>query len=536
MTTRSGPVRHIAVLGGGTAGWLSATYLSNIFGSKTTQQLRITLVESEDIGTVGVGEATIPSLRTTLRQIGADERDFLVACNCSFKLGIKFVDWHHPPGTGANNSFMNPFGILPFANDVEAASYWLKRRREGNLAPFKEDFTESFAVHPALCDAFKAPKGPNTPNYDRVAAYAYHMDAKLFGRFLRDMAIERGVERIVDRVVEVVQDDEGYIERLKLESGQEIEADLYLDCSGFRSLLLDKTMGEPFHSFRESLLCDRAVAISKPWPAAPTKLPPYTQATAMKAGWTWSIPLYTRFAHGYVYSSNHTTPEEAERELRQFMGDEEGANPALHIKMRTGRHERLWVKNCIAMGLAGGFIEPLESTGIYIVEAGLRELSHYFPDRSCDPGLQERYNAHMARVYDSTRDFIVYHYCMTAREDTAFWRDNKYGLKRSEELERNLALWRHKVPTHLDFQPEVFSINHYTFLMAGHDAWPEGDWPKAQLIDDEAGLYAFQQIGKLRDKLLRELPDHYELLSALHAGQRFGTPTSAPAAALRKAS
>ena len=481
-----GAVEKIVIVGGGTSGWLTAAFLSNICGPKSATRFDITLVEAKDIGIIGVGEATIPTLRNTIPKTGIAERVFFRECNASFKLGIKFVDWHYAPEERPGDTFWNPFGVLPTAWSVPAMDFWLAQHADES----PEHFTDLFTVHTQLAREMKCAKAPESGDFEGLVSYAYHMDTRLFGRLLREKSMARGVQRIEDKVTDVVLDERGWIEKIQLAEHGELSADLYIDCTGFRALLLQQAMGERFNSFEKSLLCDSAIAISKPWPEDLGGLRPYTTATAHRAGWSWNIPLQSREACGYVYSAKHVTPDEAETEFRKFIGDEKGENPALHIKMKTGRVDNFWVNNCIAIGLSGGFIEPLESTGIYMVEAGLYELEQYFPNKDMSQAHRDLYNRHMRFTYDQTKDFIVYHYCMTEREDTAFWRDNKYGLEKPEELQALLRLWESKVPSVTDFTPLVFSQDHYSFLMVGHRAWPKARTPRQSLVqtEDLAGL------------------------------------------------
>jgi len=246
---------------------------------------------------------------------------------------------------------------------------------------------------------------------------------------------------------------------------------------------------------------------------------PYTTATAMDHGWVWNIPLYSREASGYVYSAKHTDAEQAEREFRRLIGDEKGRNPALHIKMKTGRVDHFWKNNCIAIGLSGGFIEPLESTGIYMVEAGLRELEKYFPDKVMSPHLQQLYNRHMRCIYDQTKDFIGYHYLMSEREDTAFWRDNRHGLKISDDLRLLLELWRTKVPSATDFTPRVFSQDHYSFLMVGHRAWPKVRPPTFDLMNLQDGPRLAEIIGRRKREILPKAVDQLAWLRRVRDGE-----------------
>ena len=507
-------IGHIVIVGGGTSGWLSAAFLTRMFGRYTGEIPRITLVESKDIGVIGVGEATIPTLPDTLKRIGVDESAFMVASDGSFKLGIKFKSWHKSPEEDPEESFWHPFGPIHIGGEEGVGAHWLKGYRSGaEMAPF----AYHFATAPHFCDAFKAPKTSASKPYKGATVYAYHMDAVLAGRYLRELAVSRGVERVVDDVVEVVKDDQGFIDHLVLKDQEPLKGDLYLDCTGFRSLLLQQALDEPFSSYGASLLCDNAVAINSPWPAPPVRLNPYTTATALSAGWTWDIPLFNRSGRGYVYSSKHISQDAAELELRQQIGDLEGRNSARHLKMKIGRVNRFWVKNCIGIGLAGGFIEPLESTGIYMIEAGLRYLGQFLCDKSASPKLRDHYNNLMTEVYDETRDFIVYHYCTTEREDTLFWRDNKYGLELSDYLKGLMDLSRYKVPGHLDITTRnlIFGYTAWTFIAACHDCWPKGETPLFSLLSDR--VTAVNHVPTRAREQIGTLLDHYEYLSSLRS-------------------
>lgn len=307
------PTEKIVILGGGTSGWLAAAYLSNIFGPTSAERLQITLIESKDIGIIGVGEATIPTMRETLRSVGVGEREFLRRCDGSIKLGIKFQQWHAPPAPendpASDDVFWNLFGTLPHAWDLPAANYWVRRFGDRPAAHFAETMT----LHWALASVDKAPKSASGGEFEKLAAYAYHLDTRLFGAMLREVAMGRGVRRIEDKVVAAEQDERGFVTGVRLESGRKVTGELFIDCSGFRSLLLQQTLGEAFHGFDGALLCDSAIAISKPWPAQRRSLRPYTTATAHSAGWSWNIPLFGREACGYVYSAKHLAPDRAER-------------------------------------------------------------------------------------------------------------------------------------------------------------------------------------------------------------------------------
>jgi tryptophan halogenase len=404
------PVRNILIVGGGTAGWMAATYLATQL--KATGGT-VTLVESPAIPTIGVGEATVPPLVGFLRVLGISEDEFMRRSHATYKLGIKFQNWHD-----GEDAFWHPFGPVGGAIDgLPIFHYWLKSLRAGQA----EGPYTSYSLQTLLGEQGKAPRAPSrsTLIYDR-GQYAYHLDAGAFAEFLKSEAIGRGARHIADEVTEVAVDERGHIRSVTTKQHGALTADLYIDCSGFRALLAEQALKDPYIDWSDTLLCDRALAA--PLPLGDSATPPYTRCTAMSAGWIWQIPLTQRVGNGYVYSSKFIGEEAAGRELAGLVGVEPDALQPRMLKMRVGRRTRAWQGNCIAMGLASGFVEPLESTGIFIIQRGLALLLTYFPDLGFDPHLARRYNERMAATYDEIRDFILAHYVLTRRTDSAFWR------------------------------------------------------------------------------------------------------------------
>ena len=511
-------IEHVVIVGGGTSGWMAAGFLTRLFGPDTMKNLKITLIESLEIGTIGVGEATVPTLKKTLRRIEIDELHFMRHVNATCKLGIKFAQWNKSPEQQPGEFFWHPFGRLPLVRNMAAANYWLKQKQQGSPPPF----ADCFSVYPGLSRQLKSPRNRKNPPYAGAAAYAYHIDATLFGHYLREVGKERGVNHIVDKVTGVRQDERGYITELELEENEPVRGDLFIDCSGFRSLLAEQTMGIKHKSYEDHLLCDRAIAIPMPWEEeVPSAINPYTTSTALKNGWSWDIPLHSRRGRGYVYSSRHASEDEAEAEFRQFIGDPDAKLTARHLRMKVGRLEKLWEKNCIALGLSGGFIEPLESTAIYLVEMGLQLLALNFPDKRFQPHLQKSYNSAMVDLYDHILDFIIYHYCISDRDDSQFWHDNRHELKIPDSLAYLMELWQHKVPTFFDFTATVplFGYISYTFIMAGHNAWPKGTLPIFDHLDDETGGKAFQLVQQAGRKASNQVPGHADYVNWLHSDE-----------------
>ncbi len=402
---------RVVIVGGGTAGWMTAAALIRILPTACT----VTLVESAEIGIVGVGEATLPHIRAFVQRLGLDEADFMRATNATFKLGIDFRDF------GAiGDSYIHPFGTFgrPF-NDVGFHHYWLRLAAAGRAGPIGD---YSVAVAAAKRARFAVP----VSDADDLAGsfgYAYQFDATLFGPYLRRFAEGLGAHRVEGRITSVDQHPEtGDVRAVRLDSGDTVEGDLFVDCSGFRSLLLGDAMDEPWQDWSRWLPCDRAVAMPCASPAGPIE--PYTRATAKPAGWQWRIPLQHRIGNGYVYSSAHLSDQAAADAL---VGSVEGAPLAdpRYLKFRAGRRCNSWVGNVVGVGLASGFLEPLESTSIYLAQMAITQLIELFPQRVAKDGISARdrteFNRMVDMEYDRIRDFLILHYHATTRDDSDFW-------------------------------------------------------------------------------------------------------------------
>ena len=402
------PIRSIAVIGGGAAGWMSAAAISKSFG----RAIDVTLVESEEIGLIGVGEATVPHLSAFNRLLEIDEAAFVRETQGSFKLGIQFNDWgrigeSYVHGFG---SIGRDIGLLPFHQ------YWLKAR---TLGRGKDIGAYSLNTYAAPRGKFMAPPSdapPNSPLAD--LAYAYHFDAVLYARFLRRRAEAQGVRRIEGKVVAVHREAaSGFVESVQLESGAHVRADLFLDCTGFRALLIGDALEVGFEDWAHWLPCDRALAVPCEKVGPPT---PYTRSTAREAGWQWRIPLQHRTGNGHVYSSRFTTDERAADILLGHLDGKALADPK-PLRFASGKRRKLWDRNVVAIGLAGGFLEPLESTAIYLIQAGINRLMHLFPNADCEPALRDAYNEQSDFEYERIRDFLILHYHVTERSDSEFW-------------------------------------------------------------------------------------------------------------------
>jgi len=398
-------IRTIVIVGGGSAGWMTAAALANAVG----RSIAITVIESDEIGTVGVGEATIPPIRSFNAELGVSEADFIAATKGSFKLGIQFVGWGE-----ADGRYFHPFGVHGADFDrVPLHHYWLRQRLAGDPTPF-DDYSMCWAL--ARENRF-GPPVDNPRDVRSTHAYAYHFDAGLYARFLRDYAEQRGVRRLEGRIVEANRDGAtGHIADVRLADGQCVEGDFFVDCSGFRSLLVGGTLEVGFEDWSHWLPCNRAVAV----PCANTgPITPYTRSTARASGWQWRIPLQHRQGNGHVYCADHISDDEAAAVLCASLESPPLAEPRL-LRFTAGRRHRAWAHNCVAIGLSGGFLEPLESTSLHLIQTGIERLLRLLPDRSHDPLNAEEYNRATAAEFDRIRDFIILHYYANRRPEP-FW-------------------------------------------------------------------------------------------------------------------
>jgi tryptophan halogenase len=411
-TTNPNAIKKIVIVGGGSAGWISAAMLSHYFQKGASQEGRceVELIESEEIGTIGVGESTIPPFLQLIASLGVDEREFIQATQASFKLGIRFEDWR-----AKGEHYYHPFGAIggPIGPH-EFYQCWLRAKANGHPSNLQD-----FAPGTVMADQWKFMlpfKAQRT--LIAGASYALHIDARLIAKFLRDFAETRGVKRTEGIVTDVVTRPDGGVQKVILKDGREVAGDLFIDCSGFRALLIGKALETPYVDWSDMLLCDRAVVVQTQNVGDPH---PYTLSRAEDAGWRWRIPLQHRAGNGYVFCSRFLSDDEARATLVRNLEGEALMNP-MFIPFKTGTRQQLWNKNVVAVGLAGGFIEPLESTALHLIYRGMDFLLRFFPDRDCDPALAAEYNRRMTADYEEIRDFIVLHYCTSQRDDTPFWR------------------------------------------------------------------------------------------------------------------
>lgn len=448
--------RKILIVGGGSAGWMAAAYLNGALNRRgNDHRVDIELLESPDTPRISVGEATIPSMRHLLAAIGIDEMEFMRVTEGTFKQSIKYVNWVH----NDNSFYHHPFSSLRTHPIDYAGSNWLRSDRS-------VPFMETCSIQPLICEWGRAPVMFGEWRMGARLNYAYQMNAQKFADYLRDFSTARGVVHTKANMAQVKKHANGDIASVTTDKGQEITADIFVDCTGFRSLLLEKEMGVGYEDFGKYLLCDRAVTMHVPYDTHyPGMVRPYTTATALSNGWIWDIPMQTRRSIGYVHSSAFIDEEAAEREMRAYQGGNTDDLPCRFIPFKAGRRHQQWQGNCVAIGLSGGFIEPLESTGLYLSDLGAVLLAEHFPWRREDQEmLAARYNRLMTNRYYEILDFINMHYCLTKRTDTEFWRTVQEREHITDRLQAKFDYWRRKPPSPHDFQDQNFAA------MLGQDA------------------------------------------------------------------
>ena len=489
-------IQKIVIVGGGTAGWMSAAALSRYLPSKGVD---ITLIESEDIGTIGVGEATIPQIATFNKMLGIDENEFVRATGATFKLGIEFRDWGK-----LGERYFHPFGEYGFdLEGTEFHHFWVRQKTAGEAYDLD---AYSLNASAAYAGKFVRPDGDPRSVLSKLG-YAFHFDATRYAQFLRDYSLQRGVTRIEGRVVDVDQTGEtGFIRSVRLEDGRSFDGELFIDCTGFYGLLIEQTLKAGYENWQHLLPMDSAIAVSC---LAIEQPRPYTIATARAAGWTWRIPLQHRVGNGHVYCSDFTSPDEALTVLMSAL-DAEALTEPRQLKFVTGRRKESWKKNCVAIGLSAGFLEPLESTSIHMIQTGIAKLLALFPDTNFDPVEREEYNRLLGTTVQHIRDFIILHYAATSRDDTPFWQ-NMRNLELPETLARKMALMESS-GRFFRYDDELFSVSSWLAVMEGQGRGPKGYNPVADGLSETNITQSLANMRNLISKTTSALPGHQDFI------------------------
>ncbi|MGW1373905.1 tryptophan halogenase family protein [Streptomyces sp. NPDC002446] len=514
--------KSVVIVGGGTAGWMTASYLKAAFGDR----LAVTLVESRNVPTIGVGEASFSTIRHFFAYLGLEETDWMPDCHATYKLAIRYDNWR-----AEGHHFYHPFERPRVVEGVSLADWWLHKRPSA-------DYDRDCTLIAALCDAKRSPRqlegsllGPEfgEPGAAQMSRstmaeqttqfpYAYQFDATLLARLLTGYGTDRGVRHVLDDVVETAVDERGYLTHVRTKESGDLAGDLFIDCTGFRGMLLNQKLGVPFLSYQDTLPNDSAVALRVPMEMTEQGMGPYTRSTAQAAGWIWTIPLFGRIGTGYVYASDYCTPDEAERTLREFVGPAADDLSANHIRMRIGRSENSWVNNCVAIGLSSGFVEPLESTGIFFIQNAVEQLVKHFPGGRDDDQLRTSYNRQVANVMDGVREFLVLHYVAAKRKDNQYWRDAK-TRKMPDALAERIEQWRVKLPD----EDTVFPYYHgfepysYTAMILGLGGLDVRALPGLAMMDDVAATKELRLVRDQARTLVEQLPSHWDYLAHVHS-------------------
>jgi tryptophan 7-halogenase len=503
------PIQSIVVVGGGTAGWLTAGVIAARHRGRKGSGFSVTLVESPNVPIIGVGEGTWPTLRSTLQKMGVSETEFFRQCDASFKQGARFNRWT----TGEeDDGYYHPLMLPEGFSQVNLAPHWLA---EGDA----QTFCDAVCPQGELCDAGLAPKKITTPEYQAVANYAYHLDAGKFASFLQKHCTEQlGVRHVLADVGEVKQDAYGDVTAVVTAQAGEITGDLFVDCTGFRSLLLGQTLGVPFVDCSDVLFCDTALALQLPHDGPESPIVPYTVSTAQSAGWIWDIGVQGRRGTGYVYSSRHISDDAAEAEYRRYLGPAADGRSVRKIKIRSGHRAQFWKNNVVAVGLAAGFLEPLEASAIVLIELSAKLIAEQMPAcREVMDIIAARFNATTLYRWGRIIDFLKLHYVLTRRTDTAFWRDNTDPATVPERLQNLLQLWRYQSPwfyDEFDRLEEVFPAASYQYVLYGMGFRTEVDRHELAPQATQARRMR-EQARSLSRRMRADLPKNRELIQKI---------------------
>ena len=510
--------RNIVIVGGGTAGWLTAAYLAR-FLEAGEKGISITLLESPEIGIIGVGEGTFPTIRNTLQFIGIDETRFIRETSATFKQGIRFTDWVEANREGDRRHYFHPFEAPFYDKGADLVSFWLLQDEKTRLP-----FADAMTIQNRVAQAQRAPKKSGEGEFAGPLNYAYHFDATRLAQVVAERARELGVRHLSGMLTDVVIDDNGAIDHLVTDRHGELRADLYIDCSGFRAELIGKAIGTPFRPVRHALFTDRALACKIPYDRPDTPLESYTIATAHEGGWTWDIGLERARGVGCVYSSDHISDDRAAEILDRHTGGKAIEIGARRIPFDAGYREKQWVKNCVAVGLSGGFLEPLESTGVVLIEAAVGMIAELFPHNGPVDAPARRFNELMTKRFDNIINFLKLHYCLSKRQEP-FWRDNADPASIPEALQELLDQWRYRPPGRFDFilDLESFAFFNYQYILYGMEFTTDLASARDEFPNVKEAEKLFARIQNYGARAADDLPPHRQLIAAINAGERLAS-------------
>ncbi|SHF37536.1 2-polyprenyl-6-methoxyphenol hydroxylase [Microbulbifer donghaiensis] len=513
MNTTDKTIRHVMIVGGGSAGWLTAAVLAAEYIPDTERGIQVTLVESPDVPTVGVGEGTWPSMRGTLKRIGVSETEFLRACDASFKQGSRFIDWIR----GDGDEYFHPFTPPVSFQQLNLAPHWQKYRDQ-------VPFADAVCGQAQISREALAPKMISTAEYAFALNYGYHLDAGKFAAFLQRHCTDKlGVRHLQERITDISGDTDGYIESLTTESGEKLTADLFVDCSGSASLLIGKHYGIPLRPQQQVLFNDRALAVQVAYPRPDSPIASCTHSTARAAGWVWDIGLPSRRGVGYTYSSAHTTDAEAEQVLREYIDQDAAVSGALlfeprQIKFDPGYREKFWHRNCVAIGMAAGFIEPLEASALVMVEKSAQMLAELLPpDRAAMDAVERRFNRRFSGHWQRIIEFLKLHYVISQRSDSDYWLAHRNTESIPQSLKDSLEIWRYQPASLNDARmaDELFPAASYQYVLSGMEFIADTTTVQRQGNQAAEAERLFRENARQAQRMSRALPSNRALLQQI---------------------
>jgi len=508
--------RSILVVGGGTAGWITACYIARTLGIHRNPDHpdapSVTLIESPEIGIIGVGEGTFPTIKSTLKALGIDEAQFMRESEATFKQGIRFANWEKDPKADGAHHYFHPFENPYGPSGASLANYWHLQEEDA-----RRPFAAALTFQQRLAEASRAPKHAHDAPYGGPLQYAYHLDAHRFASFLAAHGRSLGVRHVKGTVAGVSLDDTGAIRCIHTAEHGDLNADFYFDCTGQRAELIGKALGVPFKPVSDVLFTDRAVACQVPYVSPDAPIESYTVSTAHEAGWTWDIGLDQRRGIGYVYSSRHTSDDQALSILRGYVGDPGRDVPTRLIRFNAGYRETQWVKNCAAVGLSAGFFEPLESTGLVLIEIAAGMMAEFLALNGPTDAAARRFNYLMKTRCEKITNFIKLHYCLSRRPEP-FWRDNADPATWPDELRDMLDMWRYRPPGRFDFLSEVESFSYFSYqcILYGLNFKTSLDAVPTRFMDGAKARQWFDHIQQLGEKAMKDLPSHRDLVAHVY--------------------